>query len=178
LTPIISFLDNCKEMPCACQIPVPSYPDTADWGPILWTILHGMAEKSGKSIINADEVREWQKFIRLTGEMLPCDICRQHYIAYFKENPTSILSTIPFTQLHETIKKWFWTLHNDVNIRNNKPIFTYDDLETRYGSVDLTDQLYRLTPVIKTAIQLSGVPYMKWTAWISSFKMLRANLAF
>ena len=75
-------------------------------------------------------------------------------------------------KLNQTIIKPI--LYKSKTIDTNK----YDDLETQYGSVDLNDQLYRLTPVIKTAIQLSGVPYMKWTAWISSFKMLRANLAF
>ena len=61
-------------MPCACQIPVPQYPDTADWGPILWRILHGLAERAGKASLPADEIREWQKFIKLTGEMLPLSL--------------------------------------------------------------------------------------------------------
>jgi len=164
-------------MPCACQIPVPNYPDTADWGPILWKILHGLGEKSGHGIILADEVREWQKFIRLTGEMLPCDICRGHYQKYLKEHPSTVLTGYSVTQINTWTKSWFWNLHNNVNSSKSLPIFPYVDLENTYGAVDLTDQLYRLTPVIRTAIQLSGVPFMKWTAWVSSFKMLRSILA-
>jgi hypothetical protein len=47
-------------------------------------------------------------------------------------------------------------------------------LESTYATVDFADQLYRLTPIIKNAISLSGVPYMKWTAWVASFKMMRS----
>ena len=164
-------------MPCDCQFPVPNYPDTADWGPILWKSLHGLGEKAGHGIILADEVREWQKFIKLTGEMLPCDICRGHYQQYLKEHPTTILTGYSITQISTWVKSFYWNLHNNVNLSKNLPIFPYADLALTYGSVDLTDQLYRLTPVIKTAIQLSGVPFMKWTAWVSSFKMLRSILA-
>ena len=164
-------------MPCACLIPVPNYPDTADWGPILWNILHGLAQKAGRGFLLVDEVREWQRFIKLTGEMLPCDICRGHYQKYLKENPATVLTGYSVTQINTWVKNFFWNLHNNVNVSKNLPIFPYADLDTTYGSVDLTDQLYRLNPVIKTAIQLSGVPYMKWTMWVSSFKMLRSIMA-
>ena len=46
-------------MPCACRVPTPDYPANAAWGPILWQILHGIAEKAGRAPIPADEVREW-----------------------------------------------------------------------------------------------------------------------
>jgi hypothetical protein len=164
-------------MPCACQIPVPNYPETADWGPILWKILHGLAEKAGQGIIKDDETREWQKFIKITGEVLPCDICRAHYQTFLKANPTAQITTLPLTQLNNWVKSFFWNLHNQVNSSRGTPIYSYADLPVAYSKVDLTDLLYQLTPVVKKAIVLSGVPYMKWTAWISSFKMMRSVLA-
>jgi hypothetical protein len=164
-------------MPCACQIPVPNYPGTADWGPILWKILHGLAEKAGHGIMLADELREWQKFLRLTGEMIPCDVCKAHYQQYLKEHPTTVISGYSVSQINTWVKSWYWNLHNNVNLSKSLPIFPYADLDATYGSVDFTDQLYRLTPVIKNAIQMSGVPFLKWTAWVSSFKMLRSILA-
>ena len=164
-------------MPCACQIPVPNYPDTAEWGPIFWKILHGLAEKAGHGIMLADEIREWQKFIKLTGETIPCEICRGHYQQYLKEHPTTVLAGNSVTQINTWVKSFFWNLHNNVNMSRSVPIFPYTDLAVTYGTIDFTDQLYRLTPVIKTAIQLSGVPFMKWTSWVSSFKMMRSILA-
>ena len=163
-------------MPCACQIPVPNYPETADWGPILWKILHGLAEKAGEGIIKADEIREWQKFIKVTGDMLSCDICRGHYQTFLKANPTSQLTPLTPTQTNTWVKSFFWNLHNQVNSSRGTPIYPYADL-SEYQKVDFTDLLYQLTPVIKKAITLSGVPYMTWTLWVNSFKMLRSILA-
>lgn len=158
-------------MPCACLIPVPNYPETADWGPIMWTMLHGLAEKAGQGIIRSDELREWHKFIKITGEVLPCDICKQHYQTFAKTHP------LPEDLPNGFIKNWFWNLHNEVNVSRGVAEYPYEELTERYSKVNLTDLLYQLTPVIKKAIQWSGVPYMKWTAWVSSFKMLRSILA-
>ena len=161
-------------MPCACQIPVPSYPETADWGPILWKILHGLAEKAGQGIIKSDEIREWQKFIKVTGEVLPCDICRGHYSTFLKANPSSQLANLSPTQVNTWVKSFFWNLHNNVNLSRSLPIYPYSELHVY--TYDLTDLLFQLTPIIKKAILLSGVPYMTWTSWVNSFKMLRSVL--
>jgi hypothetical protein len=163
-------------MPCACQVPVPDYPATADWGPILWNILHGFAERTGRSINKADEVREWQKFIKATSEVLPCDICREHFKRYQVINPFTHITQVPSTDVRTWVKTWLLNIHNEINAGTNKPIFSYADLEAKYIGIDLADQLYRLTPIIKNAISLSGVPYMKWTAWVASFKMMRSIL--
>jgi len=159
-------------MPCACLIPAPNYPETADWGPILWTILHGLAEKAGQGFIRDDEVREWQKLIKITGEVLPCDQCKTHYQSFLKINPFPVDKS----QVNTWVKTWFWNLHNEVNVSKGLETFPFTQLSV-YSNVNFTDLLHRLNPVIKKAIELSGVPYMKWTAWISSFKMLRSILA-
>ena len=109
-------------MPCACLIPIPDYPDNADWGPIMWKILHGLADKAGQGIIKGDEIREWQKFIKITGEVLPCDICRTHYQTFLKANPTTELTTLPLAQTNTWIKTWFWNLHNEITTAKGHPI--------------------------------------------------------
>jgi len=124
-------------MPCACQTPVPNYPETADWGPILWKILHGLAEKSGQGIIKGDEIREWLKFIKVTGDMLPCEICRGHYQTFLRNNSLQITNLEP-TQLNIWIKSFFWNLHNQVNSSRGLLIYSYVDLSTS-ARVDLPD---------------------------------------
>ena len=54
-------------MPCSCQVPVPQYPETAHWGPILWKILHGLAERAERSFDRMDEIREWHRESHLFG---------------------------------------------------------------------------------------------------------------
>ncbi len=164
-------------MPCACMIPVPKYPETADWGPILWTLLHGLAEKAGQAALPADEIREWQKFLKATNDMLPCDKCRAHFSAFLKANPATQLQTIPYAQVKTWIRSWFYTLHNEINVENGKPEYPFAQLSIDYGLVNFQDWFWRLEPIIKKAIELSGVSLLKWTAWVHSFKMLRSILS-
>ena len=164
-------------MPCACQAPVPKYPETADWGPSLWTLLHGLGERAGQGIMAADEVREWQKFIKATGDMLPCDHCRAHYARFFAVNPPTQLNTVAVGMLRPWVRSWFYTLHNEVNVENKKPSFDFSLLAPTYAKVNFTEMYLRLEPIMKKAIQLSGVSLLKWTTWVHSFKMLRSILS-
>ena len=163
-------------MPCACRVPVPDYPANAAWGPILWTILHGIAEKAQRAALPADEVREWQRFLKATGEMLPCEMCQSHFVQYSKQNPITHFAEIPYSMLKTSIKTWLWQLHADIRTEYGKEVLPYDQLEATYGHVNLQDQLWRLEPVIKQAVQIKGYGLMKWQAWVKSFKMLRATL--
>jgi hypothetical protein len=163
-------------MPCACQVPVPDYPSNAEWGPILWKILHGLAEKAQQASIPTDEVREWQRFIKLTGEMLPCDICSAHFVRYTAQHPLKHFSVVPYTSLKTAIKTWFWQLHTDIRTEYGKDVLPYEELATTYVNLDFRDLLWRLEPIIKETINIKGIGLMKWTAWVSSFKMLKANL--
>ncbi len=159
------------------MIPVPQYPETADWGPILWTLLHGLAEQAGKAPLPADEVRAWQTFFKATGDILPCEKCRAHYTAFLKANPATALSTIPYAQVKLWVRSWYFTLHNEINAETGKPQYPLAQLATDYALVNFQDGFWRLEPVMKRAIELSGVSLLKWTAWVHSFKMLRAVLA-
>jgi hypothetical protein len=172
LNPFYTF-----RMPCACVIPIPAYPDTSDWGPILWSILHGLAEKSQRNLLASDELREWSKFLKLTGDLLPCEACRVHYHTYTKEHPfTPTIET--YGTLKVFLKQWFWNLHNEVNVEKGKPVFPYESLEETYKSVNLQDKIWQLKPVLQKAIQLNGVSLFKWKDWYNSFLMLRSLLSF
>ncbi len=175
----IQFFQECliPDMPCACTIPVPKYPETADWGPILWILLHGLAEKAGQAALPADEIREWQKFLKVTNDMLPCDKCRTHFGAFLKANPATALNTIPYLQVKTWIRSWFYTLHNEINADTGKPIYPFDQLAINYASVNFQDGFWRLEPIMKRAMEPSGVSLLKWSAWVHSFKMLRSILS-
>jgi len=164
------------EMPCACRVPTPDYPANAAWGPILWSILHGLAERAGSGSIPADEVREWIRFLKETGDMLPCDECRAHYVRYSQQNPFTQFAKIPYTMLKGAVKTWLWQLHADIRTEYGKDVLPYDDLTATYGKVNFQDLFWRLEPVIKKTIELKGYGLTRWTNWIKSFKMLRATL--
>lgn len=160
-------------MPCGCMIPIPEYPASAEWGPAVWNILHGLAEKSQHSMFPADEMREWIRLIKTTSDMIPCDICRDHMVRYMRAHP---FTEVPYNSLKLKVKTWFLNLHNEINEGNNRPVFLFDELYEKYGKMDLQDLLWRLDPIIKKAIQVNGVGQVKYMSWVKSVKMMRAIL--
>ena len=155
-------------MPCSCRLPIETYPDATDWGPLLWTALHGAAERAGRPVAAlyvADERRYWQKFFKLTGEIIPCKTCKEHFQTYLAQHPVTALETLPFSELREWVRTWFWEVHEWVNGSLNKPSFPKDDLTPKYGTTDLRLNLRKLEQPISKAISLSGVGLRKWIEW-------------
>jgi hypothetical protein len=161
-------------MGCKCRAPLIDYPDSVDWGPILWKILHGLAEKYGKTKLYNDEINMWKKLFPFTADIIPCDICRAHFKEYLLANPVTSFFSLPSTEAATSIQRWFWQLHNEINIENSKPTFPFQDLAATYGSIDLKDMFFRLDPVMKRAIEPNGVSFLKWKAWIVVYKTLIA----
>jgi hypothetical protein len=163
-------------MPCACRVPVPEYPSNAEWGPILWTILHGLAEHAGQGLSfssASEEFRAWQRFLKAIGDVLPCDQCRTHYQGYLQANP---LTQIPPELLKSKLKTWFWELHSEIRNEYGKSVLPYEELEATYKNVNFQDLFWRLEPILKRAIDQKGMGLFKWTTWTKEFKLLKAIL--
>jgi hypothetical protein len=78
--------------------------------------------------------------------------------------------------LKTAVKTWLWQLHNDIRTEYGHPPLPFTDLPGLYGNVNLQDVFWRLEPVMKNAINIKGMGFLKWQAWVKSFKMLRAIL--
>jgi len=74
-------------MPCACKKDIPDYPGTEEWGPLVWKVLHGLAEKIGTSRSVDDELREWKRLLTLTADVIPCIVCKEHYKEVLIQKP-------------------------------------------------------------------------------------------
>lgn len=155
-------------MPCACKVPAVQYPETAEWGPITWAILHGLAERSGRNtniLLQGDEIRNMIALIEDVEKMIPCDICRGHYHEYLLNKPVKGWAKEPYSALRENVRKWLWTLHNDINLGNDKPVFLYEDLQLVYGHVNIKQKIAELSAPIKRAMTHNGVKLLHWLAF-------------
>ena len=155
-------------MSCPCLLPEPNYPNTAAWGPLLWCILHGLAEHAGSSKIQLlldDERRAWLHFFKETGDIIPCPTCKKHYMEYLANHPIIALKALPHSERRLWITTWYWELHNYVNASLGKPQFLQSDLTANYGSVNLHETLAKLEAPIKTAIKLTGTNLLKFIEW-------------
>lgn len=166
-------------MPCACQLPIPNYPDTVEWGPLLWSFLHALAERAGMQtdlFQQTDERLRWSTFLQSVSSILPCPNCREHYKEWIALHPLTSLKTIPYAELRDWIRRWIFDLHTNVNERIGKPPFSWDALSSTYTPFDFFHGYHRILPPLKRAMELSGISYLKLNEWITQCKMLESTL--
>ena len=162
-------------MPCSCQIPGPAYPENREWGPFVWSILHGMAERATRIITplyEKDERRAWIGLLQATGPMLPCSDCREHYAQWIKEHPVTGILQLQNNQLRDWISRWVYDLHQNVNNRLGKTGILFEELTPRYGSVNITMDFKLFEMIEKRAIQQQGVNLKAWLEWVKQYRTL------
>jgi hypothetical protein len=162
-------------MPCGCILDKPEYPQNNEWGPILWKIIHTLAERSGtiqNTYIQADERRAWSLFLKTLVTMIPCPYCKEHAQAYVLQHPFELPSE--YYNIHEYVRTWFYNFHEAVNARIEKPSFPYAELATTYknGSV-VKSSCHDLEKINMKAIKMGGVSLLAWNAWLKEAKILR-----
>lgn len=106
-------------------------PNNKVWGRSLWIILHTTTEKINtityKRIPN-EEKRLWMNLLKSLQFSLPCPLCKSHYRQYYANTPI-------YTFNKDTIRKWLFDLHCQVNNRNNiDNIIKIDDLPMEYST--------------------------------------------
>jgi hypothetical protein len=166
-------------MPCSCIVDKPEYPQNEEWGPLLWLILHTLAEKAGKQgnlITKGDEVRAWPLFVKTLGPIIPCPYCRDHFQEYLQAHPFEL--PMDYTMWKFYVPMYFYMLHEAVNKRLGKPSFPATDLSITYKDpARLRDTMSRLEKIQERAIKMGGVSLLAWKAWQKQFNMLRGAIA-
>jgi hypothetical protein len=163
-------------MPCACKLPAEKYPETAEWGPLFWNLLHGLAELAGNQKdlnLQSDETRLWISIITSIKNTIPCDVCQEHYGRWLADHAPSALNSMPYALKAPWIRHYWWALHNEINGGNEKPVMGFEELSDRYKGINVTDAWKRLEPVIKRAITLNGITLMPWKKWLGFVRMLQ-----
>jgi len=161
-----------RKMPCSCQKPAPDYPETDNWGPVLWAVLHALAERGGKLVSQGfrdDEKRQWTNIITTLPKIIPCPNCRTHAEEWITQHPVTAIKELYGDKLRTWLIDFFYTFHESVNSRTGKPSFDKTLLSQTYGSISVAGAIKRLKPFIEVAIRLSGltlVPWQKWSGYV------------
>ena len=154
------------------------YPKTTEWGPLIWKILHTLAEKSGKQtneIIKGDEMRAWTTFMKHLPSILPCEECRGHATTYMTENPFQPPESYPPWNFY--IRTYMYTFHEAVNTRLEKPSFPFSSLAETYKSTsELSKWITDLNDMTLRAMKLNGMQMKPWQNWINQLRMVRAAM--
>ena len=166
------------EMPCACLLPPEIYPDASEWGPLLWTVLHGLAERVGTSPFaqyENDERRYLIKIFKLLEKVIPCPSCKEHYEVYLREHPVDTpMKDLRGADLQKYVKTWFWELHNWVNYSINHPEFPYDQLTPSYKHVNLRNTLRLLDIPMRRAIRVRAGQLLSYIEFVKQVNLLLA----
>lgn len=152
------------------------------WGPRLWRIFHNLAEISDRRDIGI----LWPNLLKATSATMPCAKCRGHLATYLRNhiilkvtNPLKI--TGPEIRLQ--IRRQLLQLHNTVNIRNDKPVFTEEELQATYEGKTRADLLFEtqeLLNEVKTAwtpLLHSSIHPADFTHWKHMMSMLTSLLS-
>ena len=114
-------------------------PQTTNWGPALWFILHTFAERVGRNPIVAlrlDEVREFDMIIRSFPATLPCPACQHHAFEYIRAHPIN-WNKLTGPDITPVLRRWLYDFHNHVNRSKTPPTseFSYEEVEPKYSIV-------------------------------------------
>lgn len=160
-------------MGCKCRSKPVNVPDNLEWGPVFWTLLHGLGEKAGTAPLpglQGDEMRAWKIILTTLPKALSCEECRNHLNAYITSNPINIPDK--YSDLRPYIRNYLHSLHESVNRRLKKPAFAAVDLPLLYRSIDLKKSFDIVNVVIKRSIQATAVPILSWNNWSSQVRTL------
>lgn len=95
------------------------------WGESLWFLFHVGSLAADKKIDEIEAIKYWN-FIEGIPLMLPCKMCAVHaqkFIDSHRDKRRDICSS------RETLIDFFVEFHNYVNIRQQKPLITKDDIK-------------------------------------------------
>jgi hypothetical protein len=113
-------------------------PPTA-WGPFFWHTMHIVALGYPLKPTYGHKKAAKEFFESLTF-LIPCPICREHYAEFLKEMPIT-----PFLDRRDDLFKWTVALHNKVNVKLGKPLYTELDSIAFYTRLGASGR----SPVVK-----------------------------
>tara|TARA_Y100000310_G_C20621804_1_gene783744 strand:+ start:105 stop:671 length:567 start_codon:yes stop_codon:yes gene_type:complete len=100
---------------------------TSYWGPKNWVFLHSIASCYPKKPTLAQKLL-YLRAINLVVKFMPCPICKKHFQKLLKNYPI-----FPNIISQKKLRDYFYMLHNKVNNRLNKPIFSKSKMKEKYS---------------------------------------------
>ena len=89
------------------------------WGKEGWHFIHTITLTYPFNPTENDK-ENYLQFLKSLENVLPCNICAEHFKQNMIKIPPRLDSTIEFFN-------WSVDMHNEVNIMNNKPTLTYEE---------------------------------------------------
>jgi uncharacterized protein YbaR (Trm112 family) len=103
--------------------------DITIWGPGLWELIHTVTYNYSTTTMTETKKKQYINFFTKLGDILPCPHCKEHYVSYLNKYP--IQNNI---NSYDSITKWVNNLHNIVNSKLKKKVYTLNESKAKYFS--------------------------------------------
>lgn len=157
---------------CNCRNAQVYIPVGNDWGKKIWLLLHTLSLKAGKqqtAWAQRDEMLAWKRIMENTGNMLPCPDCKGHYNTWLTDRKSQLADFMKLTYSDQVIyaQRWFFDLHNDVDLRLGKPTLTFEQFIEQYSNACIANILFEIGEVLMLYTRVSGyiaspVAFSEW----------------
>lgn len=121
-----SLMKDSSKMESLNSIPVPALPT---WADATWRTMYFIARMYPDQP-SPEEQRSIVAFMTSLQQLLPCTVCRQHFASHLPELERAKLSRV-------TLYQWIFNVQNDVNRRNGKHIYSWDQSVEAVGKMSL-----------------------------------------
>lgn len=96
------------------------------WGPPTWKSMHEIS--IGYSNYPTDQEKyDMQLYFEMVSRILPCKECRCHFRDILQKYPPNVNNSC-------TLQTWLFNVHNEVNKRLGKSVFSIDQYQNLYGT--------------------------------------------
>lgn len=146
------------------------------WGPRFWKILHTLAECSGEQMTQIqmnDEADAWHTLLRAQAFVMPCTLCKDHYLEWHRTHKTDGLRTLMGEERKQWLRKWLWGCHNRVNLMNQKVSPLVDELPGLFKRVPIEKEMKELSSMFQLALQKQSLHAEDITRWKQTVSRLR-----
>ena len=97
------------------------------WGNGAWVFLHSITLTYPNNPTVNDK-KTYKSFFETLGYLLPCNQCSNHYNDYLESNPINE----QVLENKESLTKWLYNLHNNVNHLLNKRKIDFSEFIDKY----------------------------------------------
>ena len=121
------------------------------WGPSAWIFLHTVTLQYPEKPTD-DDKKKYYVFFNSLKDILPCPNCKIHYSESITKKPIQLES-------RKELFEWLIDIHNEVNIRTGKQVYSYSDVDKIYKKMYNTGHSYKNQSLIILIVLLMIIGY-------------------
>ena len=119
------------------------------WGPKAWHLLHSFSIGQNKPI-KQEERKCYYLFYKTFAELIPCAVCKSHYIDYFYN-----IYTIEEQEINRnSMKKYVFELHNIINNELGKKEISFKKAMKIHSRTNHSDIFFFMNHAIPQYLKL------------------------